>query len=229
DFVVGHEGLIGQSPPQAVGRESSPLVAGGQSRRTVSAYRNASDVFVGKVVGGLAENRQQGAFGTGTEDVLGFGITESVLYVSRVQVGGEEVVQGCLNPPVVFGAGFLPYQEVKIVSVDRFDESQRVGHAPIRGLKRVLVDAVVKCRLGLLRESRGEAIECVLIQSEPEVGFECERRGDLETRKCVSKGSVVLGLVILGRPGYMDGIELVAEPAPLSAGKIPFNVEDRDH
>ena len=203
-------------------------MAWSQSRRAVSANREACNVFVAEIVVGFREQRQECGLATGARDVFAGSVTECILDVSGVQARVQEVADRSSDEPVGTLVCFLAQEQIEVVPAERLHVPRRVAPGPIEELIVVLVDRGAGVRLGIFRRRGVESRECVLTHVEAKPALQGNLWGGVEAREHVPKDVEVLLYVVSVIVSERERVAGVAESRGFSAGKIPGHVINRN-
>ena len=114
------------------------------------------------------------------------------------------------------------------MAVERPHVVQCVTPGPLRGHEVVLVDAVIRGHLGVLRRSRAEPMVVVLIDIEPEPGLQRDPVACVVTGERVPEHPVVGVDVVLRGERDLERIGQVREEGRLAGGEVSLDVVDGD-
>ena len=106
---------------------------------------------------------------------------------------------------------------------------QRVAPGPVRGQEVVLVDAVDRGHLGVLRGDGAEPVERALLEIEPEPGLQGEPVARIDTGERVPEHPVVCADVVLMGERDLQRIGEIGEPRGLPGSEVPVDVVHRHH
>ena len=227
--AAGQERLLTQTPPHAHRGERAPAVIRPQPGGAIAPQGEAGEVFLGKVVIGLAEERQQRPDAGRAVHGLRRRHAQDVRDVARIRGGVDQVVDAAGDVRVVVPVRFLSQQHGNIVPARRTGVTQGIAPRPLGEIGVSLREGIAGGRLGVLGPGRRKTLERLLTHVEPEQGLERDLTREVETAVHVPEDPRETVAVVLAVVRVPEWIALIAQPHRFARGEMrPADVVNRD-